>query len=335
MVDTAYLCTYIDSEYIGELMSGLQEYGKYYSKNTIFVENEGNDYYYCFTGLAYLGFSKIKIFKRNKYENRSFVEIKIRLRRLVEPGFCWEVIEVKCIKSALKNLQRYIKIINNYSSCNVLPKLSKWKLRRIDYAIDVQIDQKKEFYDIFKAVNVSKGLKAYNYATSCYLVGKMINVNFYDKSEWLKDKKIFHLSNESNIFRFEIQVKRRKIDKVWRYHDIAPILRNYCTIDIFKDLFLAYYSKIISTKDFHSFENAKIIILNQKISLKRSNYLLKCIEEIRSKGYGWWYVHKTRAQKKRFKQYMAELNMSWILFESDNVNIIENEVMKKILALNF
>lgn len=32
---------------------------------------------------------------------------------------------------------------------------------------------------------------------------------------------------------------------------------------------------------------------------------------------------------------MAELDMSWILFESDNVNIIENEVMKKILALNF
>lgn len=265
MIDTAYICAYINNELISKLINGLKEYGKYYSKNAVYVENEGNDYYYCFTGLAYLGFSKIKVFKRNRYEARSFVEIKLRLRRLIEPGFCWEVIKVNCIKAALKNLQRYMKIINNYSGCDVLPKLGKWILRRIDYAVDVQIDHKNELYNIFKAVNVPKGLKAYDYKTSCYLIGKMINVNFYDKSEWLKAKQIFYLNNESNIFRFEIQVKRRKIDKLSRYYDIAPNLKNYCDLDRFKDLFLAYYSKIISINDFYSFKHAKTIILSQNV----------------------------------------------------------------------
>lgn len=327
MIDTATIFTFIENDFVDELCRGLISYGNYYSENRIYNRKRHSDIYYSYTGLMYLGITEVRIFKRSFYCEKSFVEMKIRLNRLYESGYCWEVIRYENIKKALDNLQRYMKIINGYAERNILPNLNRWYVKRIDYAIDIRCDNKEEIYQIFKATSEPTGLKIKDYPTSCYMVGKGVNINFYDKSAQLENSGVFHLDSESNVFRFEVQVKKIKVYEVGRKLG-AHTLSVFCTQDVFKKIYIMYYEKILGLLDFYSFECAIKRIEERVCSTKRKNYLLAHVKVIKKMGYFYWYSINTKAQKNRFKKCMAELGMSWIMFESDSVDIIENKVAK-------
>lgn len=327
MIDTATIFTFIENDFVDELCRGLISYGNYYSKNRIYNRKRYSEIYYSYTGLMYLGIIEVRIFKRSFYCEKSFVEMKIRLNRLYESGYCWEVIRYENIKKALENLQRYMKIINGYATRNILPNLNRWHVKRVDYAIDVKCDNKEEVYQIFKAAFEPTGLKKKDYPTSCYMVGKGVNINFYDKSAQLENSGVFHLDSERNVFRFEVQVKKIKIYEVGRKLG-AYTLKMFCTQEAFKQIYARYYEKTLGLLDFYSFRCAIKRIEERVCSTKRKNYLLAHIKTIQKMGYFYWYSINTKAQKNRFKKSMAELGMSWIMFESDSVDTIENKVTK-------
>lgn len=324
MLDTATIYCFIDNSDVDKLLNAIRDYGRYYSDERIHCDKRNGSYCYCYTGLVYFGISKIYVFRRNQYLKNSFVEIKVRFKRLNEYGYCWEVAEYNEVKGALENLNKHLMRINATAKKDLLPKLKYWEVKRVDFAVDVSIASKREFYQILNGAKCPNGFFNENYVGSCYMKGDMLNVNFYDKGKFLEDKNIYHLRQEKNTFRFEFQVKRKKIKKMIDKNK-ACNLYNVCTKELLNSFFKKYYSEIVGTHDFVSFKRIRNLI-RQNFTHKTKTYLLKNVSYIKRRGYSSWYDGISKDQFKRVKKYFEELGVSWIFFDSNEIKFIKNEV---------
>lgn len=219
--------------------------------------------------------TQIKSFN-NKFEKNTYVKSGIR--------FCYEnvyftyyyntrvlniianahkLLEKKDVKLSDKEVyeKKLLNILNN-----VIVNLPNFKLElsRIDYCVDLNLEEKLNTYLTLLNLNVCvfKYMKKYdNYGTSIYLKTKQgkQNLNIYNRYEKTKD------NSDSGILRIEVQNKKRLLKSEFDDYGISKELNNYWSITAMEDYYWSIIDGYCYIGNHYKFKYANMIIKNSKL----------------------------------------------------------------------
>lgn len=188
-----------------------------------------------------------------------------------------------------KRFNEFIERINKQADIPyLLPPLYLWSVNRVDYAYDIWEDSIKEYIVLFKHGMIPPNFTYHDYPTSFYLTSKECNINFYDKTQQLRDKDIEfgneayeetgdHLMWGESILRLEVQCKTRKLSHIkedFRLPDRT--LKSFWSEKIAYTVLMNYIKKIIGKEDVFPY-NKCIDKLREKYP-KRRTMMSKCIQ---------------------------------------------------------
>lgn len=193
----------------------------------------------------------------------------------------------------LKDKLQYINTLNSILSAVIIHlEKHKIKLMRVDYHIDLKLDDKVNDYiqllnnnvDVYKYMK-----KRVTYYTSLHLTTKngKQNINIYNKGEEAKDKAY------EGILRVEIQCKKILIKGEFKKYGITRELDNYWNANAMEDYFFSIVDGFCYKGDYYKREIANTIIDNSNNTLSMKNKLKEFLFEVEKKG-----LEKVKKSKK-------------------------------------
>lgn len=266
------------------------------NNNYKFYPTNSNKTEYTTCYLKNIGFHKITLKKFNikKQYKEPFRSISIQLNpiRLIEKHDNTRLTTENDIEEISIKFNEIIKGINP-----LLNDFYKWNTERIDYTVDLKVDNVSTYIKLFQRAD-----KPYNFKEhyveganerkqqegSFYLESKSLNVNFYDK-EYQQRKEGYSdadIINAKDKLRFEVQVKKAKVYNLKYSNEFKTReLYNYLKVDIARDLILDYYYKTIGHGNYYKLDKAIKIIDNSDYTVRCKNKLkdiLRLINKCRS-----------------------------------------------------
>ena len=180
---------------------------------------------------------------------------------------------------------KFMDIINKKCGDNILPPLRSWRVKRIDYAVNIATPYAVEYVRLFYAGAVPAGFTIHQrYADSYYLSSKHGNINFYDKLRQahkkygVDDGDIINEfpSGLCGILRLEFQCSSKYIQHLKeRYHLEDTTLPYLWSAEIAAKELKKRVKSVIGKTPFCFYEDCK-----EKLSRKYENRTLSLCSQI-------------------------------------------------------
>lgn len=275
-------------------------------------------------GLASIGFEEIKFRKVNDKDYKYYcMEIILRPKLLVEKG---NYVNVLYAHEISKARERFNFIIQEVLGLD-LPDFIYWKVKRIDYAVDLSLCEhliiKYLFY--FKKGNLPTRVlnhphtaKYFHEQNNCYLCSDTYTFNIYARYITLLDKQLklrkefLNVDAAKNIMRVEVQYH---ID-TFRLKQQGKIpeneLRYFLNIDLCQSIIEYHFNSIIGQGNYYTLEKA-IEIINQKVPSFRERILMERMLRLIAKEGSVWaaklsYVSNSENKEKALKEFSRIIN---------------------------
>ncbi|USK71250.1 hypothetical protein [Peribacillus asahii] len=286
--------------------------------NNLSIELSGQKLYrdrcdknaYVTYALKELGYQEIKL-RHVKFVNYRAIEIRVRPKLVIEKDNYYELIYPN-------EIEQFRKAFNDYMSEFYLPDLLKWNVKRIDYAIDLNISQDliPIYMLLFKKSNIpyfalsnSITQKYMDSSTNLYLYSNNITINYYDRYRTLFNKQ---LENKKDWI--DIEVVRNKLRLEVQNKNCKGQVIEYLNIDNYKKAIQTNYDLVIGSGDYYLLNESLDIIKKSITNLRKSIILRDFIKQIDKVGGVWkakekfvqGYVDKER--EKRLKAFSNTLN---------------------------
>ncbi|WNF21331.1 hypothetical protein [Mesobacillus jeotgali] len=278
-----------------------------YDTISIFYKLDRDEYDYFFKYLNELSYNKVgkKLYKprndKNAYVTYAFMEygfyeIKLRWRKdknyraielfikpklLIETGNHYEVTNPE-------EMEKVREVFNRYAQKHRLPDLLFWNVKRIDYAIDINLPKEMiiKYLFLFKKSNHPEYMRIdkttqrfFDCEHNLYLNSKNITINYYDRYKALKNKQLvgelifLNTNRVRNKFRLEIQYKNCK-----------GKLYNFLNYEFGKSTILYFYNLVIGPGAYLPLEKAIENTFNENISFKKGVKLRNFLKYIDNEG---------------------------------------------------
>lgn len=173
-----------------------------------------------------------------KTEYRYTIQMMLQPIRLIHPKAQSLLVEESDFPLICRRFDEFIDNINEQCGNKLLPPIRAWRVKRIDYAANIETLHAAEYIRLFRAGAIPAGFTPHQYDGSYYLTSKSGNINFYDKSQQLMQKNgvdMDSILNElasypSGLLRLEFQCSNKYIQhlkKRYRLEDTTfPYLWN-------------------------------------------------------------------------------------------------------------
>ena len=222
--------------------------------------DKDKDFYFT-TVFAQQGILRIG-FKKTKY--RHVCHILLKPARCIHPGTNLQLAKEADFQDVCRKMDAFFDSINRKCGNAVLPPLQAWRVKRIDYAVNIETDYAAEYIRLFYAGAIPKGYELYErYESSFYLHSAGGNINFYDKAKQLKDKHGYtdediakeNHGNVAGILRLEIQCRNKYIQHLKARCRLADTTLQYLwNAEIATHELCSKIEAIVGKKDFYSYE---------------------------------------------------------------------------------
>lgn len=324
-----------------EIKDTLDNYIKEFNRNQS-LHWESNKYItYVF---ASYGIEEL-YFKQNiKYR----IYIKLRPKLMIEQMNYNDVLRAYDIPALYIKFYEYMNKIN----LTAYSDLSKWKVKRIDYAVDIIIKQEDIpiYIQLFKRGNISemllnndKTIEYWDTDNNLYLSGTSYRINFYDryttvKMKQAKKNKFFHNADSLyGVFRFEVQVRNIDTSGLKKSKLIHKnCVSNFLNLELCKYFVLKNYNMLIGKGDYYSYHMA---LLKCKSDTQRS-----MIKMIHNEGSIFQAKRKfiadsndKRKSEKKFSEIINKLQSNGInpvTIESGFIKNLYNKILYQIEGSN-
>lgn len=274
-----------------------------------------------------IGFKHIIFYKKRKkfdsgatrYEYTTF--IRIDFLKLCGYGLINELRATDLLETISNNFNKYIDNINPN-----LPKLHEWKVKRIDYSIDLNVKYPELYIELFQKGRslsrsykkpMDKKAKRRKYLPgSVYLKAKSKTVNFYNKYAQLESCNMLPADEEEqeklkHILRLEIQITNTNYFQQNQHISINQLryfLDPLLAIETIKKDFL----KIVANKgDYYILSEAKNKVENSNYSKEKKKRLTEFLDN----------VAKVRSMANYRKKYPNNKNTKALVRMLENLGI--------------
>lgn len=161
-------------------------------------------------------------------------------------------------------INAFISSVNAKCGDMLLPSIEDWRVKRIDYAVNIVTPHISEYIQLFYAGKVPKSFRfPAHYEGSFYLTSKNGNINFYDKMHQVRQK--YGLSdaaieNElhdlpSGMLRLEYQCSNKYIQHLKEHYRLEDTTLPYLwNADIAEHELKSRVKSIIGETDFYSYD---------------------------------------------------------------------------------
>lgn len=275
-------------------------------------------------GLANIGFEEIKFRKINNEDYKYYcMEIILRPKLLVEKDNYVNVLYAHEIPKARERFNFIMQEVLGLNS----PDFIYWKVKRIDYAVDLYLYEdliiKYLFY--FKKGNLPISMlnhpdtaKYFCEQNNCYLCSDAYTFNIYARYITLLDKQLkrrkefINVEAAKNIMRVEVQYH---ID-TFRLKQQGKIpeneLRYFLNIDLCQSIIEYHFNSIIGQGNYYTLGKA-IEIIDQKVSSFRERILTERMLRLIAKEGSIWaaklsYVSNSENKEKALKEFSRIIN---------------------------
>ncbi|ERI07179.1 hypothetical protein [Aneurinibacillus aneurinilyticus] len=316
MIDTMYIFWELEKTQFKDIRKKISSFTKLHidknDKNSIVT--------YKF---AHCGFQEIRL-RANKLFHYWAIEIHLRPKLLVDSGNYINVTHSYELEEVRK---RFNCVIQKYLQLD-LPDFLYWKAKRIDYAIDLLVDQNSIpiYMFLFKKGNIPKimlyhdtSLKYFDSTTNVYLKSKNITINWYDRYSTLEEKqektkkKYSNIKEAKNLLRFEIQCNNLKIDEIDEYSDFSNNSLFYLlNVELCQKKIEYYYDLIVGPGKYYTLNKAIEIIDSSIICQRKRMLLRRILESIARTGSVWKakeeFINNQKSLKHADKEFSKRLN---------------------------
>lgn len=296
------------------------KYEEYYlllQQNNVKIDNNKNIYLYS---LANKGITRIKAYPQQIDNGYIYwCNIIVNLNRVAKNGkqtpfpLC---VNEKNIDNLKQNFENFIKpLLANHSN------IFDWIVQRIDYTIDIQTTNVKEYiqllqrgdkpyhYQIDNEKQHKKEIDKTHYPNSVRYKSKSATINIYNKYEERKSQKYdgIILENCKNILRLEIQCfKRKAIYLKQKYNKSISGLRAFLiSEEQQKAIFKYYISRICGKANYYEYTKAIKRIEESNLHQKTKYILKRLLQEISIHKSVW--KAKLLLKPKNYSEYFNKL----------------------------
>ncbi|MEG7895997.1 hypothetical protein P3W42_13610 [Bacillus paranthracis] len=267
-------------------------------------------------GLAKYGFGEIRLRNNKRYGYRA-IEILLRPKLLVDKG---NYNDVTHLHEFVTVRHRFNYILRNEIGLDV-PDLFYWKVKRVDDAIDLKVDEQllSKYMFLFKKGNLqnymcnSNALQYFDAENNVYIIGKKFRVNWYDRyitqrSKQKKTKKQYNnLEELRGKFRLEIQTRDVRGYIKTKDHSVLSFL----DIKRTQQRIMYFYDLIVGGGTYYTYDQGMEIINKVSCQIQRVA-LRKCYELINREGSIWRarmkYIEMQSDAKKAADWFSKRLN---------------------------
>lgn len=224
------------------------------------LHRDGKRLYFT-TAFASVGILRIG-FQKTKYQYRCHI--------LLQPARCIRaktnifLAQASDFGEVCRYMDNFFGLINLHCGNKVLPPLRSWRVKRIDYAVNMETPYAAEYIRLFYAGNLPKGFELpLRHDSSFYLKSESANINFYDKLQQLKDSRNctdediareLH-GNPVGLLRLEVQCRNKYIQHLKeRYLLLDTTLPYLWDANIAAHELGSKISSVIGEKDFFPYE---------------------------------------------------------------------------------
>lgn len=235
----------------------------------------------------------------------------------------------------------------------LLPDLLHWKVKRIDYAIDLEINQDliPIYMFVFKQSNIPNYMlsnpitKMFMEApANLYLYSTNLTINFHNRHSTLEEK-----FKKGKIHKINLDKVKNKLRLEVQYKKCSGELYEYLSEERCKKIICYFYDSIIGNGHYYQIERSLELIAKGTRSVKRSIELKEFIKYIHQTGSVWLaresfakskkYENEKKASKvfSRNLNLLRELNINPVtLTNSSGISMLENlrERINKKFALD-
>lgn len=343
MVDT--MTIYYDFKNYGkyeQVKNIFSDYTKHFNEKQS-LHKEGNKYItYAF---AQYGMEQIWFTQKINYR----IHIKLRPKLMIEKNNYNDVFRAYDIPKLYKEFKNHMHSIGGDN----VSDLRKWKVKRIDYAVDIIVPQKEipVYIALFKQGNIPENLLHHertqiyqNETNNLYLEGSSYRINFYDrfttvsiKQQAHPDKAFHNIESLYGVFRFEVQLRDidiTKLKKSGRIH--KNCVEDFLNPELSKCFILKNYKTIIGTGDYYSYP---VALSKCKSSTQRS--MLKLVYDTGSiyeaKRVFLEDNDNKRKAEKQFSEIIKKLNANGInpvTMEAGKMENLYNKIIYQIEGSN-
>jgi len=293
------------------------------------------------------GFEEIKM--RNNRKGFLAIEIKLRPKLLVDKFNYINVLHENEISFVRNQFNWFLRTTLKAD----LPDFFSWKVKRIDYAIDINIKQCliPVYMILFSMGNIPEYafkdsatreyIKAIN---NCYIRCKGYTVNFYDRYTTLLDKQgkskknYLNIESARNLMRFEIQIKVNAYRLKSKNRISENTVREFMSSDQCKHYIQHHFNTIIGSGDYYTLEKAKALIFAKSKSLTSAMQLKKIVELIHSKGSTYKakesylkYCPDRKKASKKFSNYintLRRMGINQVTIPSDLSKTLKTDILE-------
>ena len=219
-------------------------------------------------GLSEIVLRHYNIWKKvriNKYQ----IEIRLNPIRLKEKEDHIKILKESDLPDALEKFTSIIQKIHPN-----LPSFDKWKMNRIDYAVNLKTPYVNNYIELFQRADKPRHFteqRLQNRRTgqkrgSFYLHTKHITINFYDKEKQVKAKMpddVKTIQQAQDVLRIEIQFRKGKTSEMKNEKAfLNKEVSNYLKPEHSHEVIMSYFKRTIGEGDYYTLAEARGLINN-------------------------------------------------------------------------
>lgn len=250
---------------------------------------------YVTNGFAKFGFQEIRL-RSNKWGYRA-LEIRLRPKLLLQKEAYYQLTAISEFQDVSVRFDYVLKDILGL----MVPCFFQWKVRRIEYAADVTVQEDliPKYLFLFKKGNIPPYFLSnpqtqmyWGSKTNCYFMATTVTVNWYNRYETLlaKEKqsrmKFSDFSTTRGILRFETQV-RSGDGTVEEYMDCFRAEKEI----------MKFYTLIIGKGDYYTLDSA-IQLIRSKVDCFHRRLELERLITLIANSSGVWEARSIFIQEK-------------------------------------
>ena len=217
--------------------------------------------FYFTTAFAANGILRIG-FQKTQYH--WICHVWLQPARFIYEGTNIRLAQASDFYDACQKVDEFFESINKRSGNTVLPPLRDWRVRRIDYAVNMETAYAAEYIRLFYAGAIPPWyMLLKRYENSFYLISEAGSINFYNKLQQLRDARGLtdeEISREftdlpPGILRLEVQCQNRYIHHMKERYRLGDTTLPYLwNAEIAEREICSKVDAIIGKNDFYSYE---------------------------------------------------------------------------------
>lgn len=222
---------------------------------------DGKKRVYITTAFADKGVLQI-IFQKTKYQYKCVMTLKPA--QMIYPNTKLRLAQENDYSAFRHAINRFIASVNAQCGEMLLPAIEDWRVKRIDYAVNIVTPHISEYIQLLYAGRIPKGFGfPKHYESSFYLKSKNGNINFYDKLHQVRQKcglSDADIENEfhdlpSGMLRIEFQCSNKYIQHLKEHYRMEDTTLPYLwNAAIAENELKSRVKSIIGKNDFYSYD---------------------------------------------------------------------------------